>query len=90
MDLMTIQDKLAHNQYMKAEEFWADFKLMFNNCYNFNPSATTVWCVDLSGGVGRPLISIKFQLTVAVQGLRQRARKGVRQKVAATSHCRGN
>ena len=46
MDLMTIQDKLAHNQYMKADEFWADFKLMFNNCYSFNPPGTTVWCVN--------------------------------------------
>lgn len=42
MDLSTIQDKLTRNMYENADEFHADVKLMFNNCYRFNPANTPV------------------------------------------------
>jgi bromodomain-containing factor 1 len=37
MDLSTIQEKLKVNAYDSADEFEADIRLMFNNCYKFNP-----------------------------------------------------
>lgn len=37
MDLSTIQEKLKINAYDSADEFEADMRLMFNNCYKFNP-----------------------------------------------------
>ncbi|KAF2154300.1 Bromodomain-containing protein, partial [Myriangium duriaei CBS 260.36] len=37
MDMQTITNKLKNNQYSSAEEFKADFDLMFDNCFRFNP-----------------------------------------------------
>ncbi|CAG7848041.1 Bromodomain-containing factor 1 [Serendipita indica DSM 11827] len=37
MDLGTIRDKLSHAVYGTAEEFHKDVKLMFTNCYTYNP-----------------------------------------------------
>ncbi|KAI5818207.1 Bromodomain-containing protein [Pyronema omphalodes] len=37
MDLSTIADKLKLNSYENASEFEQDMRLMFNNCYKFNP-----------------------------------------------------
>jgi bromodomain-containing factor 1 len=37
MDLSTIQEKLKVNAYDSADDFEADIRLMFNNCYKFNP-----------------------------------------------------
>ncbi|GMM34851.1 chromatin-binding protein [Saccharomycopsis crataegensis] len=42
MDLSTIQNKLQNNQYNALEEFYNDVKLVFKNCYAFNPENTPV------------------------------------------------
>ncbi|KAF5096941.1 hypothetical protein D0Z00_002601 [Geotrichum galactomycetum] len=42
MDLSTIQKKYAGNEYDSADEFEADIRLMFNNCYKFNPEGAPV------------------------------------------------
>ncbi|CAG8762686.1 17177_t:CDS:2, partial [Acaulospora morrowiae] len=36
MDLTTINSKLENDQYTSAEEFEADIRLMFQNCYTYN------------------------------------------------------
>ncbi|PVG01929.1 Bromodomain-containing protein [Serendipita vermifera] len=43
MDLSTVQDKLSHGAYGSAGDFRDDVKLMFANCYQYNPSWATVW-----------------------------------------------
>jgi len=42
MDLGTIQTKLANNKYENGDQFFDDVKLVFKNCYAFNPSGTEV------------------------------------------------
>lgn len=42
MDLSTIQKKLSEGQYENAKEFEADIRLMFANCYKFNPETDKV------------------------------------------------
>lgn len=42
MDLGTIQSKLANNQYENGDDFERDVRLVFNNCYTFNPEGTDV------------------------------------------------
>lgn len=42
MDLATIDAKLKNGQYENAKEFEADVRLMFNNCFKFNPSSDPV------------------------------------------------
>ncbi|CAL9729249.1 bromodomain-containing factor 1 [Monosporozyma unispora] len=42
MDLGTIQEKLSNWEYQSMEEFENDIKLVFNNCYVFNPDGTIV------------------------------------------------
>lgn len=42
MDLSTIQEKYNTNQYETAEDFASDVKLMFKNCYKFNPDGSPV------------------------------------------------
>lgn len=37
MDLQTIKTKLSSHEYRKADEFASDIRLMFTNCYKFNP-----------------------------------------------------
>ncbi|GAA6221675.1 bromodomain-containing protein 4-like isoform X1 [Lates japonicus] len=37
MDLSTIKKKLDNKQYRDAQEFAADVRLMFSNCYKYNP-----------------------------------------------------
>ncbi|KAM9856608.1 bromodomain-containing protein 4-like isoform 2-T2 [Aulostomus maculatus] len=37
MDLSTIKKKLDNRQYRDAQEFAADVRLMFSNCYKYNP-----------------------------------------------------
>jgi bromodomain-containing factor 1 len=37
MDLSTIKAKLKNGDYENSKEFEADIRLMFNNCYRFNP-----------------------------------------------------
>ncbi|XP_078146896.1 bromodomain-containing protein 4-like isoform X3 [Centroberyx gerrardi] len=37
MDLSTIKNKLDNRQYRDAQEFAADVRLMFSNCYKYNP-----------------------------------------------------
>uniref|UniRef100_A0A8C6S307 Bromodomain testis-specific protein n=1 Tax=Neogobius melanostomus TaxID=47308 RepID=A0A8C6S307_9GOBI len=37
MDLSTIKKKLDNSQYKDAQEFAADVRLMFSNCYKYNP-----------------------------------------------------
>lgn len=34
---MVVQDKLENRQYRDAQEFAADVRLMFSNCYKYNP-----------------------------------------------------
>lgn len=42
MDLSTIERKLNEGDYRSADEFEADIRLMFNNCYLYNPPMTPV------------------------------------------------
>ncbi|KAJ2885403.1 hypothetical protein FB639_001779, partial [Coemansia asiatica] len=43
MDLSTIKRKLDSRKYTDPSDFEADMRLMFNNCYTFNPSGTLVY-----------------------------------------------
>lgn len=43
MDLSTIEKKLSSGQYENAKEFEADIRLMFQNCYKFNPPENPVY-----------------------------------------------
>ncbi|XP_039589388.1 bromodomain-containing protein 4-like, partial [Passer montanus] len=38
MDLSTIKSKLEGREYRDAQEFAADVRLMFSNCYKYNPA----------------------------------------------------
>jgi len=42
MDLGTIGSKIKSGQYENAKEFESDVRLMFQNCYKFNPSTDPV------------------------------------------------
>jgi bromodomain-containing factor 1 len=42
MDFATIQNKLNNNQYENADQFEHDIRLVFQNCYTFNPEGTAV------------------------------------------------
>ncbi len=42
MDLGTVGSKLKSGQYENAKEFESDVRLMFQNCYRFNPSTDPV------------------------------------------------
>lgn len=42
MDLGTVGSKLSHGQYENAKEFEADIRLIFQNCYKFNPASDPV------------------------------------------------
>lgn len=42
MDLSTIQKKLSNWEYQTPEEFESDVRLIFKNCYVFNPEGTIV------------------------------------------------
>lgn len=42
MDLSTISQKYNTNQYENADEFERDVRLMFRNCYKFNPEGAPV------------------------------------------------
>ncbi|GBN22212.1 Bromodomain-containing protein 4A [Araneus ventricosus] len=37
MDLITIKKKLYNHEYKKPEEFASDVRLIFTNCYKYNP-----------------------------------------------------
>uniref|UniRef100_A0A4W5LJB5 Bromodomain testis associated n=1 Tax=Hucho hucho TaxID=62062 RepID=A0A4W5LJB5_9TELE len=37
MDLGTIRKKMVEREYMDAQDFAADFRLLFSNCYKYNP-----------------------------------------------------
>jgi len=43
MDLQTIKEKLDQDFYETAEQFEADIRLMFNNCYTFNKPVDDVY-----------------------------------------------
>lgn len=42
MDLSTIQNKLSNGDYETADDFEKDIRLVFTNCYIFNPEGTAV------------------------------------------------
>ncbi|OZJ04517.1 hypothetical protein BZG36_02242 [Bifiguratus adelaidae] len=42
MDLGSIKQKLDDNRYGSANEFYNDVKLVFNNCYTYNPEGSYV------------------------------------------------
>ncbi|XP_045904849.1 bromodomain testis-specific protein isoform X1 [Micropterus dolomieu] len=42
MDLSTIRSKMDHREYADAKEFAADVRLMFSNCYKYNPPSHEV------------------------------------------------
>ena len=42
MDVSTIRQKLNEQQYENLKEFEVDFRLMFKNCYKFNPDGHPV------------------------------------------------
>lgn len=44
MDLETMKQKLKNNEYPNGAAFAADFRLMLNNCFTFNPSGTYYEC----------------------------------------------
>nr|6DBC_A Chain A, Bromodomain-containing protein 2 [Homo sapiens]6DDJ_A Chain A, Bromodomain-containing protein 2 [Homo sapiens]6WWB_A Chain A, Bromodomain-containing protein 2 [Homo sapiens]7VRM_A Chain A, Bromodomain-containing protein 2 [Homo sapiens]7VS0_A Chain A, Bromodomain-containing protein 2 [Homo sapiens] len=37
MDLSTVKRKMENRDYRDAQEFAADVRLMFSNCYKYNP-----------------------------------------------------
>jgi transcription initiation factor TFIID subunit 2 len=43
MDLGTIKSRLVNNQYINAQAMDNDMRLMFRNCYTFNPPDTYVY-----------------------------------------------
>jgi bromodomain-containing factor 1 len=43
MDLATVKKKLDNGDYEVAEEFESDMRLMFNNCFIFNPPGSDVY-----------------------------------------------
>ena len=43
MDLGTVDSKLKQGQYENAKEFEADIRLIFSNCYKFNPPSDPVY-----------------------------------------------
>jgi len=43
MDISTIQEKLDSGIYLKKKEFEDDFRLIFKNCYQYNPEGTDVY-----------------------------------------------
>lgn len=43
MDISTVRKKLDRKEYGGPEEFDADMKLMFKNCYIYNPEGTAVY-----------------------------------------------
>lgn len=43
MDISTIASKLNHGQYENAKEFESDIRLIFQNCYKFNPRSDPVF-----------------------------------------------
>ncbi|XP_028299516.1 bromodomain testis-specific protein isoform X3 [Gouania willdenowi] len=42
MDLGTIKDKMDQHEYANAKDFCADVRLMFSNCYKYNPPSDDV------------------------------------------------
>ena len=38
MDLGTVKQKMDNREYRNAQEFAADVRLIFTNCYKYNPS----------------------------------------------------
>lgn len=42
MDLGTVSNKLSNWEYKSLEQFEADIRLIFQNCYSFNPEGTIV------------------------------------------------
>ncbi|XP_022076481.2 bromodomain testis-specific protein isoform X1 [Acanthochromis polyacanthus] len=42
MDLSTIKKKMNYGEYANAKEFAADVRLMFSNCYKYNPPSNEV------------------------------------------------
>jgi Bromodomain len=43
MDLSTVDKNLANGRYQKLDEFVADMRLIFNNCYTFNRPGDPVY-----------------------------------------------
>jgi len=43
MDISTIQEKLDSGIYLKKKEFEDDFRLIFKNCFQYNPEGTDVY-----------------------------------------------
>jgi bromodomain-containing factor 1 len=43
MDLQTVETRLSSGQYENAKDFESDIKLIFKNCYKFNPSGSPVY-----------------------------------------------
>jgi hypothetical protein len=42
MDLGTMRKKLDNDEYLNAQKFYEDFKLIIRNCFTFNPAGTPV------------------------------------------------
>ena len=42
MDMTTVKNKLEAHEYTQAQEFADDMRLIFHNCYLYNPSTTDV------------------------------------------------
>jgi len=43
MDISTLNNKLENGQYESADEFEKDVRLMFRNCYAYNPPGSDVY-----------------------------------------------
>jgi len=48
MDLSTIQSNLKNGSYQSAKDFYNDMKLIFQNCYKFNPNTDAVYAMGKS------------------------------------------
>uniref|UniRef100_A0A8C5X300 Bromodomain-containing protein 2 n=1 Tax=Malurus cyaneus samueli TaxID=2593467 RepID=A0A8C5X300_9PASS len=56
MDLSTIKRKMENRDYRDAQEFAADVRLMFSNCYKYNPPDHDVVAMARKLQVGIPKI----------------------------------
>ncbi|TPX60024.1 hypothetical protein PhCBS80983_g02093 [Powellomyces hirtus] len=84
MDLSTMRHKLDAGEYENADEFAADAKLMFENCYTFNPAGTDVH------NFGRKLEEVfdrKWkEKAVATSPAPSRSQRASKAKVKTTTH----
>lgn len=75
MDLSTVKKKLDGRVYRQVDEFDADMRLMFNNCYMYNPAGSAVH------SMGRALEAVYNDLMEAMPDEVLKRRRKVEQPV---------